>query len=137
MSSATTLPYGEHVERVRAFWDTEACGTHYVTHFASDREFFSKYREFRYRTEWHIPEFAAFSAAAGKHVLEIGCGNGTDGVMFALNGASYTGVDLTAEAVDATRRHFAVEGLRGVFRQENCAVTCQLKRVLTSSSLHS
>jgi len=101
------------------FWDTEACGTHFVTHYSNDRDFFSKYREFRYRTEWHIPEFAEFAEAAGKRVLEIGCGNGTDGVMFALNGADYTGVDLTAEAVEATRRHFAVEGLRAVFRQEN------------------
>ena len=118
MSDAITLP-AEPVERVRAFWDTEACGTHFVTTFSNDREFFSKYREFRYRTEWHIPEFAAFAEAAGMQVLEIGCGNGTDGVMFALNGATYTGVDLTAEAVEATRRHFAVEGLRGVFRREN------------------
>ena len=119
MSDAITLP-AEPVERVRAFWDTEACGTHFVTHFSNDRDFFSKYREFRYRTEWHIPEFAAFAEAAGKQVLEIGCGNGTDGVVFALSGAAYTGVDLTVEAVEATRRHFAVEGLRGVFRQENC-----------------
>ena len=118
------MPHAEPVERVRAFWDTEACGTHFVTNFSGDRDFFSKYREFRYRTEWHIPAFAAFSAAAGKQVLEVGCGNGTDGVMFAMNGAAYTGVDLTAEAVDKTRRHFAAEGLRGVFRQENCERLC-------------
>ena len=118
------MPHAEPVERVRAFWDTEACGTHFVTHFSGDRDFFAKYREFRYRTEWHIPEFAAFSEAAGKEVLEVGCGNGSDGVMFAMNGAGYTGVDLTAEAVDKTRRHFAAEGLRGVFRQENCERLC-------------
>ena len=120
MTDATTMPSGEPVERVRAFWDTEACGTHFVTDFADDRDFFSKYREFRYRTEWHIPAFAAFPEAAGRRVLEIGCGNGADGVSFALHGAAYTGVDLTAEAVDATRRHFAAEGLAGTFRQENC-----------------
>ena len=107
------------VERVRAFWDTEACGTHFVERSGDDRDFFSKYRDFRYRTEWHIPEFAAFAEAAGQRVLEIGCGNGADGVMFARSGARYTGVDLTAEAVDATRRHFAAEGLDGEFRQEN------------------
>lgn len=107
------------LERVRAFWDTEACGTHFVEHSSDDCDFFSKYREFRYRTEWHIPAFAAFRDAAGKHVLEIGCGNGADGAMFALSGARYTGIDLTAEAVDASRRHFAAEGLAGEFRQEN------------------
>jgi SAM-dependent methyltransferase len=117
---ATTMPRAEPVERVRAFWNTEACGTHFVQHFADDRDFFSKYREFRYGTEWHIPAFAAFAEATNKKILEIGCGNGADGVMFALNGAHYTGVDLTAEAVDATRRHFAAAGVDGELRQENC-----------------
>jgi ubiquinone/menaquinone biosynthesis C-methylase UbiE len=113
MQSANSL------EEVRAFWNTEACGTHFVQRFADERDFFSKYREFRYRTEWHIPAFASFAQAAGKRVLEIGCGNGADGVMFASHGARYTGVDLTPEAIDATRRHFAAEGLAGQFRSEN------------------
>jgi 2-polyprenyl-3-methyl-5-hydroxy-6-metoxy-1,4-benzoquinol methylase len=108
------------VESVREFWNTEACGSHFVRNFADDRDFFSRYRQFRYSTEWHIPEFAAFADAAGRQVLEIGCGNGADGAMFALHGARYTGVDLTAEAVDKTRRHFSAEGLDGAFRQENC-----------------
>jgi 2-polyprenyl-3-methyl-5-hydroxy-6-metoxy-1,4-benzoquinol methylase len=107
------------LERVRAFWDTEPCGTHFVEKFGDERHFFAEYRKFRYRTEWHIPGFASFPEARGKRVLEIGCGNGADGVMFASQGAHYTGIDLTAEAVDATRRHFAVEGLHGEFRREN------------------
>jgi 2-polyprenyl-3-methyl-5-hydroxy-6-metoxy-1,4-benzoquinol methylase len=107
------------LHRVRTFWDTEACGTHFVQRFVDKPDFFSKYREFRYRTEWHIPAFASFAEAKGKQVLEIGCGNGADGAMFASHGARYTGVDLTAEAVDATRQHFAVEGLDGRFQQEN------------------
>lgn len=119
LNTATTSPAGS-VEDVRQFWDTEACGTHFVTGCSTDREFFSRYRAFRYRTEWHIPAFAAFAQASGKDVLEVGCGNGVDGLMFARHGARYTGVDLTAEAVDATRRHFATEGMPGTFRQENC-----------------
>lgn len=107
------------LERVHAFWDTEPCGAHFVEDFVDERDFFAEYRKFRYRTEWHIPSFASFPEARGKRVLEIGCGNGADGVMFASHGAHYTGIDLTAEAVDATRRHFAVEGLDGQFRQEN------------------
>jgi SAM-dependent methyltransferase len=39
--------------------------------------------------------------------------------MFALNGASYTGVDLTEAALDATRKHFEVLGLAGTFQKEN------------------
>jgi len=40
-------------------------------------------------------------------------------VMFALNGADYTGVDLTEAALEATRKHFEVMGLRGMFLKEN------------------
>lgn len=107
------------LEEVSAFWGTEACGTHFVSDFADEREFYEKFREHRYRTEWHIPLLVPFASAEGKSVLEIGTGNGTDGAMFALNGAHYTGVDLTDAALDATRRHFAVLGLTGTFQREN------------------
>jgi hypothetical protein len=43
LSEATTLPYTEPAERVRAFWNTEACGSH-SKRFASDRDFFAEYR---------------------------------------------------------------------------------------------
>jgi ubiquinone/menaquinone biosynthesis C-methylase UbiE len=104
---------------VNAFWDTEACGTHFVQQAKSERDFYEQFREHRYRTEWHIPLLVPFAEAKGKEVLEIGTGNGADGVMFALSGASYTGVDLTDAALDATRRHFAVLGLQGTFQREN------------------
>lgn len=108
------------LERVQAFWNTEACGTHYVTDFADDAEFFANYRRWRYEVAcWYIPELVPFEGFAGRDVLEIGCGNGADGALFASHGARYTGVDLTETAVDATRRHFAVLGLPGTFQTEN------------------
>jgi ubiquinone/menaquinone biosynthesis C-methylase UbiE len=107
------------VSRVRSFWNTEACGTHFVKDAVNEKEFFEKFREYRYRTEWHIPLLVPFAEAKGQRVLEIGTGNGAEAVMFAMNGADYTGVDLTEAALDATRRHFAVMGLKGTFQQEN------------------
>jgi SAM-dependent methyltransferase len=64
-------------------------------------------------------QLVPFAEARGKRVLEIGIGNGADGAMFALNGALYTGADLTAAALEATRRHFEVLGVAGEFKQEN------------------
>jgi len=107
------------LEEVSAFWSTEACGTHFVPDFADEREFYDKFREYRYRTEWHLSLLVPFAEAKGKKVLEIGTGNGADGVMFALNGADYTGVDLTDTALEATRRHFEVQGLTGSFGCED------------------
>jgi len=107
------------LDQVRGFWNTEACGTHFVQGHRDEREFFERFREHRYRTEWHIPMLVPFGEARGKRVLEIGTGNGADGVMFALSGGEYTGVDLTEAALEATRRHFEVMGLSGTFRAEN------------------
>jgi ubiquinone/menaquinone biosynthesis C-methylase UbiE len=107
------------ISEVKSFWNTEACGTHFVHNAVDEKDFFDKFREYRYRTEWHIPLLVPFAESKGKQVLEIGTGNGADGVMFALNGAHYTGVDLTEAALEATRKHFAVMGLTGKFQKEN------------------
>jgi len=107
------------ISEVNSFWNTEACGSHFVEHAVDERDFFEKFREYRYRTEWHIPLLVPFAESRGKTVLEIGTGNGAEGVMFARNGAEYTGVDLTDAALEATRKHFAVMGLAGKFQREN------------------
>ena len=110
---ALSVAATDDLSDVYAFWDTEPCGAHFVPKLGDERATFAEYRRFRYRTEWHIPGFAAFAEARGKRVLEIGCGNGADAVMFAAHGARYVGVDLTQKAVDGTRRHLALEGLEG------------------------
>ncbi len=103
-------------DQVRRFWNVEACGTHFVKDASDDAEFFARYRRFRYETEWHIPELVPFPDTKGKRVLEIGCGNGADGTLFADHGARYTGVDLTPTAVERSRSHFRVLGLNGDFQ---------------------
>lgn len=109
----------KQLSEVYGFWNTEACGTHLAKSKRLSREFYQEYSRLRYDVEWHIPLLVPFADAEGKKVLEIGCGNGTDGVMFALAGADYTGVDLTPAAVEATRIHFECLGLRGIFQVEN------------------
>jgi len=104
---------------VRAFWNTEACGSHFVKAEKGSAEFYKQYCQFRYRVEWHIPLLVPFSETRGKTVLEIGCGNGADGTLFAQNGAVYTGVDLTEAAVASARRHFELLDLSGKFQIEN------------------
>jgi ubiquinone/menaquinone biosynthesis C-methylase UbiE len=107
------------LSEVDAFWNTQACGTHFVPEHSDLADFYEKFREQRYRTEWHIPLLVPFAETKGQTVLEIGTGNGADAAMFAMNGAIYTGVDLTETALEATRQHFAVLGLTGTFQREN------------------
>jgi len=107
------------VSDVRDFWNTEACGTHFIQSAVDEADFYAKYREYRYKTEWHIPLVVPFEQGRGKKVLEIGLGNGVDGTMWAKHGADFTGVDLTPAAVASTQRHFEVLGLRGSFHQGN------------------
>ncbi len=104
------------IETVREFWNREACGAHFISGPKDRRDFFERYRHFRYETEWHIPRLVPFASTRGLKVLEIGCGNGADGVRFALNGAEYTGIDFTEAAVTATREHFDLMGLKGDIR---------------------
>lgn len=112
------IPVPTQLRQVTRFWNTEACGSHFVKFTADRKEFFQHYTKFRYRTAWHIPLLVPFSEARNKEVLEIGCGNGADGVEFARNGAHYTGVDLTHTAVYAAKEYFSLLGLPGRFEVE-------------------
>jgi ubiquinone/menaquinone biosynthesis C-methylase UbiE len=118
-SSLTPQTSPQNLSGVRDFWNVEACGSHFVTGEKGTPEFYEQFRRFRYSTEWHIPLLVPFQDSKGKSVLEIGCGNGADGAMFAMAGAVYTGVDLTEAALAATRAHFDALGLKGQFQMEN------------------
>lgn len=98
---------------VHAFWNMQACGSHYIDADRNSLEFYEGYRAFRYASEWHIQKIVPFEWSAGKSMLEIGCGNGADAVTFVRAGADYTGVDLTEEAVEATAEHLRLLNLSG------------------------
>lgn len=102
-------------ERIKRYWNTQPCN---IKHGKSDigtAEFFREVSERRYRVESHIPEFAGFHLWAGKRVLEIGCGIGSDAEEFAKHGADYVGIDLSDQSIALCRQRFDVLGLEGEF----------------------
>ncbi len=103
-------------ERVRVFWQKHPCGTKFSDAEIGTREFFERIEAHRYEKEWHIQAAANFAGTRGLKVLEIGCGMGTDGAQFAKAGADYTGIDLTAAAIELARKRFALSDLNGEFR---------------------
>jgi ubiquinone/menaquinone biosynthesis C-methylase UbiE len=69
----------------------------------------------RERYEHYAPwmrEFVNFGQYAGKKILEVGVGQGTDLVQFAKQGADVHGIDITRRHLELAARNFEVRGMR-------------------------
>ena len=69
---------GKTVEDVRAYWNARPCNIRHSDQAIGTIAYFDEVEARKYFVESHIPVFADFSRWAGKKVLEIGCGLGTD-----------------------------------------------------------
>jgi len=114
--STTPTAADELKSRVRKFWEDEPCGSVHGEAPEGTREYFDQIEQRRYELEPFIPEYARFQDAAGKTVLEIGVGLGTDFVQFARAGAKVSGIDLTEHGVQLVRTRLELEGLEGDVR---------------------
>ncbi len=92
-------------------WNSDPCGADKTTTFGT-REFFKSVERERYLeyAPW-LPSVVGFDKYAGKRMLEVGFGLGTDLVAFARNGAQCFGIDLTPTHLEAGARRLALEGL--------------------------
>jgi SAM-dependent methyltransferase len=69
------------------------------------KEFFDDLDEYRFDKLRYLPRLVNFEGYAGKRLLEVGCGIGTDLVRFGRGGAVATGVDLSRTALDLASRN--------------------------------
>lgn len=101
-------------ERVWEYWEREPCGSGADVvggvHPLS-AEWFRRIESHRYEAEPFIHGVAQFTLHAGKKILEVGVGAGTDHVQWARVAGECFGVDLTEAAIVTTRAHLAVHGL--------------------------
>jgi 2-polyprenyl-3-methyl-5-hydroxy-6-metoxy-1,4-benzoquinol methylase len=103
---------------VQDFWEQASCGE--VLYLRdTDRQGYTDQARRRYELEPYIEQFAAFSNAHGKRVLEIGVGLGADHQRFAEAGAILSGVDLTERAVMHARRRLELFGLASILSAED------------------
>ena len=102
-------------EKIQRYWNNQPCNIKHGDSEPGSLEFFKQVSERRYRVEPHIAEFAGFHLWAGKRVLEIGPGIGSDAAEFARNGAEYYAIDYSEESVKLARQRFVVEELEGEF----------------------
>lgn len=98
------------VDDVRRFWNRRPCNIRHSDAAIGTREYFDEVEAKKYAVEPHIPGFARFERWAGKWVLEIGCGIGTDTINFARAGAEVVAVDLSDESLRLVKQRARVYG---------------------------
>jgi len=101
------------LNEVLDFWNANPCGANAVGSPMMTPQFFAEYEQHRYKTEPYILDLLANDDVAGKRVIEVGCGIGTDGVQLVKKGARYLGIDLTPMGALLTRRNILTRGLSG------------------------
>ena len=104
-------------QRARDQWTANPCGANVARDLPyGTREYFDAIEDYRYgiASPW-MKQAIGFDRYAGKHLLEVGFGTGTDLLQFARGGAIVTGVDLTPRSIEIARRRFEVYGLAGEF----------------------
>jgi len=99
------------INDVRDYWNRRPCNIRHSPAKIGTREYFDQVEARKYMVEPHIPAFADFPKWAGKKVLEIGCGMGTDTMNFARAGAEVTAVDLSSESLDLAKKRAEIFGL--------------------------
>jgi ubiquinone/menaquinone biosynthesis C-methylase UbiE len=102
--------------RAREQWSANPCGASVASdaEFGS-REYFDAIEEYRYEESPWMKQAIGFEGYAGKRLLEVGVGTGTDLLQFARGSARVTGVDLTPRSIEIARRRFEVYGFAGEF----------------------
>ena len=110
---------------IREFWDAHPCGESQVEGLSSDYEdFFRRYDAFRYQREAHILRRLDAIDFKSKQVLEIGLGQGADSEQIIRRGATWSGIDISAESVDRVSTRLRCRGLE--YARLECASALDL-----------
>jgi SAM-dependent methyltransferase len=94
-------------DSIREYWSRRVHDLEITTQPVGTPQFFDELEAYRYDKLDYLPGLIDFAAHRGKHVLEVGCGVGTDLVRFAGAGARATGIDLSPTSIDLARRNLA------------------------------
>lgn len=89
-------------------WNSKACGE--LEGNKNTVEYFLNVEKDRYAQQPWAQNYFEYHKFAGKKVLEIGVGQGTDLMQFARSGAICFGVDITDNHLNLTKRNFDLQG---------------------------
>ena len=122
LAPSSSILLDDFKQRTREQWSANPCGAHVARDLEfGTREYFDAIEDYRYRifAPW-VKEAVGFDRYAGKRLLEVGFGTGTDLLQFARGGARVSGVDLTPRSIEIARRRFEVYGFTGEFLTGDC-----------------
>jgi SAM-dependent methyltransferase len=100
-------------ESVQQFWDTTPCGTGNINIEPETLKYFEAISERRNKLEPFIADYAQFDRWAGKRVMELGCGAGSDLLRFAKAGARTTGIDLSPRSTSLAKTRLRIYNCQG------------------------
>jgi 2-polyprenyl-3-methyl-5-hydroxy-6-metoxy-1,4-benzoquinol methylase len=104
------------IDEVRRYWDARPCNLRHSPKPIGTREYSEEVEARKYFVEPHILVFAEPQRWAGKKILEIGCGLGTDTISFARHGAQITAVELSEKSLSLARRRAELYGFQDRIR---------------------
>lgn len=99
------------ISEIERYWNERIHDLEMTDHPVGSREFFDDLDAYRFDKLHYLPRLVDFAGFAGRDVLEVGCGIGTDLVRFARGGAVVTGIDLSQTAIDLAKKNFAWNGV--------------------------
>lgn len=121
------MSVNEHnIDDVKKYWNKRPCNILHSSKEIGTKEYFDEVERKKFFVEPHILSFTQFETWKDKEVLEIGCGIGTAAINFAKHGASYTGIDLSEESLNLTKKRFEVYNLNGNFYCHNAESLTQV-----------
>ena len=99
------------IDAIERYWNARIHDLEMTSHAVGSLEFFDDLDEYRFDKLHYLPQLVDFDGYAGRRLLEVGCGIGTDLVRFARGGAVVTGVDLSETAIVLARKNLQLHGV--------------------------
>lgn len=99
------------IAEIQRYWNHRIHDLEMTRQPVGSLAFFDELDEYRFDKLRYLPRLVDFGGFAGRRLLEVGCGIGTDLTRFARGGARVTGVDLAETAVELARQNLALHGV--------------------------
>jgi ubiquinone/menaquinone biosynthesis C-methylase UbiE len=107
------------IAEIANYWNNRIHDAELSSHDTGTLGFFDDLDEYHFDKLNYLLKMVDYTGYAGRKVLELGCGIGTDLARFAKGGALVTAVDLSEHAIELAKKNFELRGLSGEFHVMN------------------